>query len=382
MDPYGFSSTHRLPCTPFSWRILLGRRNPFEMLPSSMVSRSMSLMPRPPHFRRLEFPKNGWWGVVILEETCRCWMMLVVMYHTSEFCSLMFWLRKNETITDTIKMLCGYSTGQSLFVVRSKVLHTKKNNHQATDRLRDWHTLQGTNISHPGKSKLIFKHALVGGYVSSLEGTQFIKCLPLVGRLKAFADGWKRPSPSTASSEAFQEHPSSMQVGQEEIHQIHPNHRKVLTTYSGPIINIIKLWESSHFARWWTTRTSIAGLFFWKTTSMATTLTKIYLVLLAFFFQRQCLSQGCTDRDDSSVDAGDVRWIQLPWDQRRWIFQEMSFGSIKGHWILVIKLPFWGTKTGWFSHFKQISRKKSMHAGSSSCFGAPSNRWMRLVVVP
>ena len=29
--------------------------------------------------------------------------------------------QKNETITDTIKMLCGYSTGQSLFVVRSKV---------------------------------------------------------------------------------------------------------------------------------------------------------------------------------------------------------------------------------------------------------------------
>ena len=83
-----------------------------------------------------------------------------------------------------------------------------------------------------------------------------------VGRWKAFADGWKRPSPSTASSEAFQGRPSSMQVGQEEIHQIHPNHRKVLTTYSGPIINIIKLWESSHFARGWTTRTSIAGLFF------------------------------------------------------------------------------------------------------------------------
>lgn len=36
-----------------------------------------------------------------------------------------FWLRKNETITDTIKMLCGYSTGQSLFVVRSKVLFQK-----------------------------------------------------------------------------------------------------------------------------------------------------------------------------------------------------------------------------------------------------------------
>jgi len=28
---------------------------------------------------------------------------------------------KNETITDTIKMLCGYSIGQSLFVIRSKV---------------------------------------------------------------------------------------------------------------------------------------------------------------------------------------------------------------------------------------------------------------------
>eukprot|EP00438_Fugacium_kawagutii_P001306 Skav226290 [mRNA] locus=scaffold3301:190912:193577:+ [translate_table: standard] len=28
--------------------------------------------------------------------------------------------QKNETITDTIKMLCGYSTGQSLFVIRSK----------------------------------------------------------------------------------------------------------------------------------------------------------------------------------------------------------------------------------------------------------------------
>lgn len=29
--------------------------------------------------------------------------------------------QKNETITDTIKMLCGYSTGQSLFVIRSKI---------------------------------------------------------------------------------------------------------------------------------------------------------------------------------------------------------------------------------------------------------------------
>lgn len=36
--------------------------------------------------------------------------------------SLSLHLRKNETITDTIKMLCGYSTGQSLFVIRSKVL--------------------------------------------------------------------------------------------------------------------------------------------------------------------------------------------------------------------------------------------------------------------
>lgn len=29
--------------------------------------------------------------------------------------------QKNETITDTIKMLCGYSTGQSIFVIRSKL---------------------------------------------------------------------------------------------------------------------------------------------------------------------------------------------------------------------------------------------------------------------
>lgn len=29
--------------------------------------------------------------------------------------------QKNETITDTIKMLCGYSSGQSLFVIRSKI---------------------------------------------------------------------------------------------------------------------------------------------------------------------------------------------------------------------------------------------------------------------
>ena len=32
-------------------------------------------------------------------------------------------------------------------------------------------TLQETNISHLGKRKIIFKYALSGGYVNSLEGT-------------------------------------------------------------------------------------------------------------------------------------------------------------------------------------------------------------------
>ena len=32
-------------------------------------------------------------------------------------------------------------------------------------------TLQEINISHLGKRKIIFKYAIFGGYVSSLEGT-------------------------------------------------------------------------------------------------------------------------------------------------------------------------------------------------------------------
>ena len=52
--------------------------------------------------------------------------MLALMYHYTGGLYIYVWLRKNETITDTIKMLCGYSTGQSLFVVRSKVLHKKR----------------------------------------------------------------------------------------------------------------------------------------------------------------------------------------------------------------------------------------------------------------
>ena len=32
------------------------------------------------------------------------------------------------------------------------------------------YTLQGTNISHLGKRKIIFKYALSGGYVNFLEG--------------------------------------------------------------------------------------------------------------------------------------------------------------------------------------------------------------------
>ena len=50
-----------------------------------------------------------------------------------------------------------------------------------------WNTLQETNISHLGKRKLIFKHALSGGYVSSLEGNPFsrnillVRSVPVVG---------------------------------------------------------------------------------------------------------------------------------------------------------------------------------------------------------
>ena len=32
-----------------------------------------------------------------------------------------------------------------------------------------WNTLQEINISHLGKRKIIFKYAIFGGYVSSLE---------------------------------------------------------------------------------------------------------------------------------------------------------------------------------------------------------------------
>lgn len=40
-------------CTPFLWRTPLGQRNPFAMQPSSMASRSTSLMPRHHPSRRL-----------------------------------------------------------------------------------------------------------------------------------------------------------------------------------------------------------------------------------------------------------------------------------------------------------------------------------------
>ena len=33
-----------------------------------------------------------------------------------------------------------------------------------------WDTLQGINISYLGKRKIIFKYAILGGYVSSQEG--------------------------------------------------------------------------------------------------------------------------------------------------------------------------------------------------------------------
>lgn len=37
--------------------------------------------------------------------------------------------------------------------------------------LKSYVTLQGTNISQPGKRKIILNSAIVRGYVSSLEGT-------------------------------------------------------------------------------------------------------------------------------------------------------------------------------------------------------------------
>ena len=36
-----------------------------------------------------------------------------------------------------------------------------------------WNTLQGINISHLGKRKIIFKYAIWGGYVNPLEGNRF-----------------------------------------------------------------------------------------------------------------------------------------------------------------------------------------------------------------
>ena len=41
------------------------------------------------------------------------------------------------------------------------------------------YTLQGINISHLGKRKIIFKYALSGGYVSSLEGIQYSKLISI-----------------------------------------------------------------------------------------------------------------------------------------------------------------------------------------------------------
>ena len=39
-----------------------------------------------------------------------------------------------------------------------------------TQQLKQWTTLQEINISHLGKRKIIFKYAILGGYVNSLQG--------------------------------------------------------------------------------------------------------------------------------------------------------------------------------------------------------------------
>ena len=74
------------------------------------------------------------------------------------------------------------------------------------------HTLQETNISHLGKRKLIFKHALSGGYVSSLEGVytfiiyyRFSASIPPLGR---------SASPGCAGSDASASTRASSEVSQ------------------------------------------------------------------------------------------------------------------------------------------------------------------------
>ena len=72
---------------------------------------------------------------------------------------------------------------------------------EATSRIipitKKTNTLQGTNISHLGKRKIIFKMPFLGGYVSSLEG--IVHCEPnLQFWLPVFniAAQQKHPSPT------------------------------------------------------------------------------------------------------------------------------------------------------------------------------------------
>ena len=50
--------------------------------------------------------------------------------------------------------------------------------------------LQGINISHLGKRKIIFKSAIFGGYVSSLEGNTMISNMIILNRKETFWSAW------------------------------------------------------------------------------------------------------------------------------------------------------------------------------------------------
>jgi len=54
-------------------------------------------------------------------------------------------------------------------------------------------TLQGTNISHLGTRKIIFKYALLGGYVNFLEGNdpQFLEDFHFINQVDEASEAGK-----------------------------------------------------------------------------------------------------------------------------------------------------------------------------------------------
>ena len=74
-----------------------------------------------------------------------------------------FWVKYQGKISDTHHRSIRFSKNPSFFEVFF----------QSQNDIKQKNTLQGINISHLGKRKIIFKYALSGGYVSSLEGTSW-----------------------------------------------------------------------------------------------------------------------------------------------------------------------------------------------------------------